>query len=122
MAAAAAADDLDAAAVGLGEFARNGESQARSLGTPERTGPAAEKCLENRFALLRRHAGPAVDDIYRGQAGAFTRLDENFSAGRGELDRIAEQVVDYRAQFRGVRPNGERRDVERHALRLGLSR
>src|SRR5437588_9068013 len=57
------ADDGDLAAVRLDQLARDGKAQTRALDPAafRGLGTPAEKQVEDRLALLRRHAGAGVD-------------------------------------------------------------
>ena len=55
------ATTCDAAAMRLGEFARDGEAEAGALGAAEGAGAAAKERLEYRLALLQRHARAGVE-------------------------------------------------------------
>src|SRR2546423_5172093 len=57
------ADDGDLAAMRLDQLARDGQAETRPLDAAafRGLGTPAEKQIEDRLALLRRHAGPGID-------------------------------------------------------------
>src|SRR5258708_35345557 len=99
MAAAGPADDAYAAAVGFGELACDGETQARAFDAAAGFRAAAEKRVEDGFALLGGDTRPGIDDLDDRLAALGARANRNCAAARGEFHGVAKQVVDDRAQL-----------------------
>src|SRR5258706_9648628 len=99
MAARGPAHDADAAAMGLGELARDRKPESGALDAPARFGAPAEKRLEDGVAFLRRHPRPGIDDLDDRLAAVGARKDRDGAATRRELHRVAEQIVENRAQL-----------------------
>src|SRR5438477_5098800 len=62
-------------AVRFDQFPRDGEAEARALDPPVRFRPAAKEQIEDRLALFRRHARPAVHHLDHRFAGQRARPD-----------------------------------------------
>src|ERR1043165_4281430 len=80
MAALGPAHDADAAAVRLGELARDREPEPRALDAPARLGAAAEERIEDGLALFGRHARAGVDDLDDPRAAVGVREDRDVAA------------------------------------------
>src|SRR5258705_10823346 len=103
MTARGPAHDADPAAVGLGELARAGEPESSAFDAPARLGAAGEKRVEDRIALFGGDARTGVDDLDDRLSAVRVREDGDGAATRRELHRVAEQVVEDRAQLLRVR-------------------
>src|SRR6266850_3958355 len=115
VAAVATAHYGNLSAVGLYQLARNRQAEAAALDAAFPAvvglGPAAEEQVEDRLALLRRHARPAVHHFDHRFAGEQACAHRDGTARRRELHRVGNQVVDDRAQLLRI-------GFERRRLRL----
>src|SRR5256885_8316188 len=93
MAARRAGYDADAAAVRLGELARDGESQPGAFHSSARLRASPEEGVEDRIALFLGDTRAGIHHIdHRG--GVYrARLHRKDSPGGRELHRIADEVV-----------------------------
>ena len=68
--------------------------------------PAAEERVEDRLALLGRHARPGIDHVDQRLVAARAREHRHVAARGRELHRVADQVVDHGAQLLRVGLHG----------------
>src|SRR5262245_55308748 len=108
MAAGRPWNHLDATAMRLDEIARDRQAEAGTLGAAGRASATTKECIEDRVALFQWNARARIDDVDLDFAAPFLRQQRNHAPRGGELDRIAEQVVDDGAQLGGVRPDRRR--------------
>src|SRR5258708_35081908 len=97
MAAAGPADDAYAAAVGFGELACDGETQARAFDAAAGFRAAAEKRVEDGFALLGGGTPPRIDEPADTPAALRAPGNPNSAPPRGEFPGAANEVVADRA-------------------------
>src|SRR5258706_98287 len=114
--------DVDAAVMGLGDLARDRKPESGALDAPARFGASAEKRLEDGVAFLRRHPRPGIDDLDDRLAAVGARKDRDGAATRRELHRVAEQIVENRAQLLRVRFHDRLLDLEDEVLAFGAHR
>src|ERR1041385_5041729 len=104
MTAASLGHDGDLAAVRLDELARDGEAEAAALDAHALALAAAtEEQIEDRLTLLGRHARSRIDHLDHRLARLHARLDGDSAARWSELDCVADEVVDDRAQLVRIR-------------------
>ncbi len=106
----------------LDELARDSEPQTGALDATARLRPAAEKRVEDRFSLFRRHPRAGVDHIDHGLAVRRPGEHSDGAACRGELHCVAKQVVDDRTQLFRVGFHAHLVEVEFQPLPFGLHR
>ena len=109
----------------LGELARDGEAEAGAFDAAARLGAAAEEGVEDRVALLRRHAGPGIDHVdhrLRARLAAGARGDRDGAAAGVNLTALPSRLSRIERSFSGSASTVDLVQVERQRLRLGAHR
>src|SRR5688572_15221011 len=99
MTAPTPADHGDVPAMRLDELPGDREAKAAAFHTGIGLRATPEEQVEDRLALLERHAGPGVDHVDDRLAPLGPGTHGDRASGRGELDRVGDEVVDDRAQL-----------------------
>src|SRR5438477_6186390 len=100
MSARTLVDYSDLPAVRLDQLAGDRQAKAAAFDAAGvGLGPPAKEEIEDRLALFRGHARPAVHHLDHRFARQRTGADRNRAARRRELHRVRNQVVDDRAQL-----------------------
>src|SRR5690348_17604034 len=119
MTAASLGHDCDLAAVRLDKLTRDGEAEAAALDARFLAlAAAAEEQIEDRFTLLGRHPRARIDHFDHRLARLHARLHSDAAAWRRELDCVADEVVDDRAQLVRIRLEHRRLGVDLEAQLL----
>lgn len=92
---------LKPAAVRLGQFPSDTESQPHPLGeAPSQA--ASHKRLEHLFLVIQRDPGPRIAHAHPDLTVLFARIDRDRAAGWGEFYGIADQITDHLPKSQGI--------------------